>query len=182
MRNQSRWDADRLVFLDETGMNRGMTPAFAWAPRGERADSKVPHDPGKNVSIIGVYGLRGLVAADWKHGGFNGDDFERFVRELVLPKLQPGDTLVLDNASIHKRKSLKNILRAAGVRLRFLPQYSPELDPIENVWSKVKSIVRRLEPRSVKALVRAVKAGFDAVVNSDLVGWFKHAGYRVTSA
>ncbi len=180
LRNQSRWDADRLVFPDETGVNRAMTPRFAWSPRGERDVSKAPHDPGVNISIVGATGRRGLLAADWKVGGFNGGDFEAFVRELLLPKLKRGDTVVMDNASIHKRPIIKKLLAMRGVRLRYLPPYSPELNPIENEWSKIKGVVNRLEPRTVDGAIDAVAKGFAAVTRSDRDGWLRNAGYRVS--
>ena len=167
------------MFLDEMGVNRGMTPRYAWSPKGERAVAQAPHDPGVNISIVGVVGLRGLVAAEWKVGGFTSDDFEEFIRVQVAPKLKRGDTLVMDNASIHKRPIIKRILAERGARVRYLPPYSPELNPIENEWSKVKNVVRRREPRTQEDAIAAVAEGFDAVTPQDRIGWFRNAGYRV---
>lgn len=181
IRNQRRWDADKLVFLDEMGVNRGMTPQYAWAPKGERAVSKAPHNPGQNISVVGAIRLRGFITADWKVGGFTSDDFEAFVRDELAPKLKRGDVVVMDNASIHKRPNIKRILRGYGVRLWFLPPYSPELNPKENGWSKSKNVVRRCEPRTLKQTVAALAMGLRSITEQDCIGWFKHAGYSVKS-
>ena len=170
-----------LVFLDETGCHQAMTRLYARAPRGQRAYATKPGNRGRHLTMLGALSLTGLVAAMTVEGFTDGEVFLAFLREVLLPQLRPGQILILDNLKAHKVAGVATACAAAGVRLLYLPPYSPEWSPIEECWSKVKTFLRAQAARTLEALEQAITAALDAVTAADARGWFAHAGYCVAS-
>jgi transposase len=131
--------------------------------------------------MIGALTLAGLVAMMTIEGATDGDVFEAFVEKVLLPVLRPGDIVVLDNVGAHRTQRVRDLIQSVGARLVFLPPYSPDLNPIEECWSKVKQFIRSIKPRSRDALDFVVGAAMKEVSPSDAAGWFGHAGYAVRS-
>lgn len=166
-----------MVFVDEFGCNRSMTRRFARALQGQRAYGKCPVNYGPNVSVAGAIRLDGVVAALVVDGAYDTEAFHAFAARVLAPELEPGDVVVMDNLASHKRKHVIEAIEAVGARVLFLPPYSPEFNPIEMCWSKVKEYLRSQAARTSKALDDAIARGLELVTLSDLRGWFKHCGY-----
>jgi transposase len=172
----------RLLFLDESGAHLGMTRLYGWAPVGEPARGSAPDSRGTNITIVACIGLRGIVAPRICPEGMNGDCFTAYIAEDVVPELRPGDLLLMDNCGIHKEREIRPLLEAVGANVIFLPKYSPDFNPIENAWSKIKNKLRELAPRTMEDFIDAICTAFRSVTGHDVIGWFKHCGYRVTVA
>ena len=158
-----------------------MTRPYARAPSGVRALGHVPKNWGDSITIAAGIGLRGLIAPLRLIGSMTStsDVFEACVEQFVCPELRPGDIVIVDNLSAHKRTSIGQLLENARARLRFLPPHSPDLSPIEPCWPKVKHVIRSLQARSLEALDDAIVHGLRAVTCSDARGRFRHCGYPV---
>lgn len=169
------------VFIDEMGSNLGMTRRYGRAAPGQRVYDEVPGDRGGNVSTIGALGLEGMRTGLRVPGPIDSDTLLFFVEELLVPTLQRGDIVVMDNNPTHKLDEIEDAIEAAGAWVLFLPTYSPDFNPIENCWSKVKSLLRALKPRTLDDLLAAVAAAFSSITTLDILGWFRHCGYRVAS-
>ena len=174
-------DPARLVFLDESGTQTSMTRTRGRAPRGQRVVAKVPGGHWKIVTMIGAVRLGGPFAAASIIGATDGDVFRTYVREVLTPQLRPGDVVVMDNLSPHKSPGVREAIEAAGATLRYLPPYSPDFNPIENMWSKVKGVLRSIAARSIDTLHDAIGAAMSTVTTTDCVGFFRHCGYPATS-
>ncbi len=172
-------DAHDLVFLDEAGAHRAMTRAYARSPRGERVHGRVPRNRGTVTTMLGAMTLDGIVAIATIEGATSGAVFCAFVEQVLLPTLRPGQVVVLDNLGAHQVVRARELVEAKGARLLFLPQYSPELNPIEEAWAKLKSILRAAEARTLKALDAAIALAADLITPDDAAGFFQHAGYQV---
>lgn len=172
-------DVKKFIFIDEMGSNLGFTRLYGRAAPGQRVVEDVPSKKGENVSTIGAIGLDGVRAALSLPGAIDGETMAFFVTEMLAPKLKPGEVVFMDNCSIHKVEEVTEAIEAVGARVIFLPTYSPDLNPIENCWSKVKSILRSLKPRSAEELFKALEKAFAAITTQDILGWFKHCGYAV---
>lgn len=171
-------DLLRLVFVDESGFKLDMTPTHAYAPKGERAYGKVPKNRGENTSLIAALSLDGGVnAAMTLTGAVDGVAFESYVREVLCPQLRPGQVVILDRLSVHRRKEVREAVAAKGCDLLFLPGYSPDLNPIELAFSKLKQWVRRAEARTRQTLDHAIAAALHTITLQDVIGWFEYAGY-----
>lgn len=176
------WDEIRntrvedLVFIDESGINLGLIRLFAWARQGRRAYGEQPKR-GRNVSLVAGLSLAGVVASAVILGAFDGLSFEAFVATRLVPNLWPGACVVMDNCSIHKNAMIRESIEAAGARLVFLPPYSPDFSPIENFWSKLKSILRTLGARTYQALSEALETAFENISETDVKSWFTHGCY-----
>jgi len=170
--------AERLVFLDESGCNAAMAREYARAPIGERAEDDKPSSYGDNVSIVGAMGLAGLRTLMTLNGAVDGDAFLGFVKQFLAPTLKPGDIVLMDNLSVHKQAGIREAIEAVGAQLRYLPPYSPDFNPIEKCWSKIKSILRTIGARTREALDEAIATAMKAITGEDAAGWFTHAGYR----
>lgn len=155
-----------------------MTRLRGRAPRGERLLAKVPHGHWKTTTLIAALGLEGVRCSAMVDGAVNGDIFEAFVEQVLVPVLQPGDVIVMDNLSSHKRAQTRVLIESAGAELVFLPPYSPDLNPIEHVFSKIKQSLRSLGIRTVDKLLRSMQSVLDAVTSRDAANCFKHGGYR----
>jgi transposase len=169
--------ADRLIFLDESGINLSMARSTARSPRGERAVGDIPKNWGDSVTLCAGLSLRGIVAPLYLHGSMTGEIFEAYVEQFLAPELRPGDIVVMDNLSVHKLGAVRAHIESAGARLLFLPPYSPDFSPIEPAWSKIKSVLRKAAARSYDALLDATVTALRAVTRADARGWFAHCGY-----
>lgn len=169
--------AERLVFLDESGVNLSMARFCARALRGQRAVGHVPKNWGDSVTLCAGIALRGLIAPLYLHGSMNGDVFEAYIEQFLVPELRSGDIVVMDNLSAHKRASVRTLIEQAGAKLVFLPPYSPDFSPIEPAWSKVKALLRRSAARTYDALLEAVTSALHAITLNDARGWFRLCGY-----
>lgn len=171
--------ADRLLFFDESGINLAMTRHYARAPKGQRAHGAAPKNWGDSVSLAAGIGLRGLVAPLVLRGSMTGVAFEAYIEQFVLPHLREGDILVWDNLGAHKCARVRELVESVGALVVFLPPYSPDLNPIEMAWSKVKAILRGHAARTWDELVEAVVAALSAISRSDIANWFRHCGYAL---
>jgi transposase len=175
----SHFDARRLVFVDESGFHTSMTRLYARAPKGKRAYGKVPRNRGKNTTLIAAITLEeGMGAPMTVEGATDSEAFEAYVEHFLAPTLREGQVVVLDGLGAHRPKKIRELVEARGADLVFLPSYSPELNPIEEAFSKVKQLVRKEGARLSEALVEAIGRALAAVTPEDAAGWFAHAGYR----
>lgn len=169
--------AKDLIFIDESGVNLALTRLFARSTQGTRARGKRPQQRGKNVTLIGAMSLTGVVTQVSLLGATDGLTFEAFIAQRLVPKLWKGACVVMDNCSIHKAKAIEQWITQAGASLIYLPPYSPEFSPIENCWSKIKSILRSKGARTYSDLAKAIAEAFDKVSLEDIRGWFTHCCY-----
>jgi len=172
-------DVGKYIFIDEMGSNLGLTRLYGRAAPGQRVYDQVPGDRGGNVSTIGALGLNGMRTGLSVPGAIDGETMLFFVEELLVPTLNRGDIVLMDNNPIHKLDDIEDALEAVGAGVLFLPTYSPDLNPIENCWAKVKAILRSLKPRTLADLLAALADAFSSITVLDILGWFRHCGYRV---
>lgn len=168
-----------LVFVDEAGINLAMSRQYARSLQGTRAYGDHPSGRGKNVTMIGGVSVQGFVAALTFQGGTDSLAFQTYVSDVLVPNLWQGACVVMDNFSSHKVAGIREAIEAIGARLVYLPPYSPDLNPIENCWSKVKEYLRSTAARSYEALDQAITEAFQAVTPKDMIGWFTHCCYYV---
>ena len=140
---------------------------------------EIPGERGKNVSTIGARGPGGVLTGVSVSGSIDGDTRLYFIEEMVAPLLKPGQIILMANGSVHEQEEIEDAVEARGAQVIFLPPYAPELNPIENCWSKVTSILRSIKPRSLPDLLDALVEAFSSISISDIRGWFKHCGYQV---
>ena len=183
-RPRARWHRElqaeptaRLVFVDESGAHTRMTRWRGRCAVGQRLVAQVPHGHYQTSTLIAAVRLAGACAPWVWAGAMNGPLFLAWVRQGLVPTLQPEDLVIMDNLATHKVAGVREAIAAVGARLRYLPPYSPDFNPIENLWSKVKQKLRSLAPRTDKALVRAVGTAFAAISPTDCQGFFSHARY-----
>ena len=177
--DQPGLDSGRLIFIDETWAKTNMTRLRGRAPRGERLVAKVPHGHWKTTSLIAALGVEGVRCSTVIDGAINRDLFEGFVEQVLVPALRPGDVVVLDNLSSHKSTHARRLIEQCGARLVFLPPYSPDLNPIEMVFSKIKQLLRSLASRTREALWDAMQSVIDRITASDAANCFRHCGYTL---
>ncbi len=174
----SRFDARRLVFVDESGFHTSMTRLYARAPRGKRAYGKVPRNRGKNTTLIAAITLEGAMGESMTvEGATDTEAFEAYVEYFLAPSLCEGQVVVLDGLGAHRTEKVRERVQARGADLVFLPSYSPDLNPIEEAFSKIKALVRKAGARMREALVEAIGRALAAVTPEDAASWFAHAGY-----
>jgi len=169
----------KCIFVDEMGSNLAMTRRYGRAAPGERVVEAVPGDRGGNVSTIGALDLTGIRTGLSVPGAIDGDTMVFFVEELLAPTLKRGEVVLLDNCPIHKQDEIEELIEARGAGVVFLPTYSPDLNPIELCWSKVKTRLRALKPRTPETLLDALVEAFATVTVHDIRGWFEHCGYKI---
>lgn len=167
--------------MDECGAHLGLTPRYARAPRGERAYGVAPRNTGRNVSLIAALSPAGAGAAMTIDGAADGPAFEAFVRAALCPTLRPGQIVVMDNLSVHKGAAIRALIEGCGCRLLFLPAYSPDFAPIEQAFSKLKTLLRRAQARTREALEAAIADALAAITAQDAAGWFAACGYPLTT-
>jgi transposase len=174
----SHFDARRLVFVDESGFNTSMTRLYARAPKGERAYGKVPRNRGKNTTLIAAITLEGAMGESMTvEGATDSEVFEAYVEHFLSPSLCEGQVVVLDGLGAHRTQKVTELVKARGADLVFLPSYSPDLNPIEEAFSKIKALVRKEGARTREALEEAIGRALAALRPEDAAGWFAHAGY-----
>jgi transposase len=171
-------DPKHLVFVDESGATTSMTRTHARAERGVRVEGLVPGGHWKVTTMLGAIRRDGVAAVSSIDAATDGETFLSFVREALSPTLRRGDVVVMDNLSAHKVCGVRQAIEAQGARLLYLPPYSPDLNPIEPCWSKVKSRLRSLAARTTQALGQAIQDAFFQVTSDNLAGWFHHCGYK----
>jgi transposase len=170
-------DATKLVIVDETGSNIGLTPLYAWAPRGKRAYGSVPRNYGKNTTLLASLSLFGMGAAMILEGASDTMAFEYYVEHILAPSLKPGQIVLMDNLSSHTGPKVRQAIEAKGCQLLFLPAYSPDLSPIEEAFSKLKAFLRRVGARTHEDLWQALCDALETITPQDALGWFTHCGY-----
>ncbi|MCE9589329.1 MAG: IS630 family transposase, partial [Planctomycetes bacterium] len=169
-------DAKRLIFTDETWAKTNMVRTRGRAPVGERLIAKAPHGHWQTTTLIAALGIEGVRCSTLVDGPIDADLFEAFVAQVLAPQLRPGDLVVMDNLSSHKRTRTRGLIESAGAQLLFLPPYSPDLSPIEMVFAKVKQSLRSLACRTGEALWSAMQGVLDRVTASDAMNCFRHCG------
>lgn len=174
---QAQLDAQRVIFVDESGFRLGSPPRFGWAPRGEDSPGKTVEGCWETITMIGAIALDGFRGLMTINAGTSNDVFLAFVEQVLVPKLRHGDLVVMDNLAAHKNRRAAEAIRAVGAEVLFLPPYSPDLNPIEKAWAKLKDFVRRLSTLTRDAFDHAIAAAMDAVTLDDIRGWTAHAGY-----
>ncbi len=174
---QRRLDIRKLVFLDETGAKTNMTRRYGWGPSDERVTDCVPHGHWETTTLIHAIDYQGSRASMITNGPTNSWVFEAYVEWLLAPALRPGDILIMDNLSSHKNASALDKIHAAGAEVRFLPPYSPDLNPIEQIFSKIKACLRQMAARTERKLYNAIAKAIETVTAEDCLNCFTNAGY-----
>jgi transposase len=170
-------DPRRLVFVDECSTNVALVPRYARAPRGQRAHGKAPRNWGRNVTLISSISLGGMGPSLSIEGSADGESFELYLEEVLCPSLESGQIVVMDNLSVHKSKRVRELIEGRGCEMRFLPAYSPDLNPIEEAFSKTKGTLKKTKARTLDALFEATGRALSAVSGEDARGFFGHCGY-----
>lgn len=168
-----------LLFLDESGAKTNMTRLYGRAPRGQRVRDHVPNGRWETTTMIAAMGRKGPQAPWVLDGAMDGAAFETWVESVLAPTLEPGDIVVMDNLSVHKNAKARALIHAAGATVWDLPAYSPDLNPIEKMWSKVKTALRRAKPRDTEALCEAIGDALRQVSETDIQNWFASCGYSL---
>jgi transposase len=168
----------RFIFVDETGMNTDLARRYARAPRGERAHGLIPRNTPPNLSLVGAMSKDGVICSMELEGAIDGAAFLVFIEQVLGPRLKKGDFVVLDNLNTHCSPRVEAAIYARGAFLLFLPRYSPDFNPIEKAWSKLKTYLRGVAARTSAALSAALADGLQAITSNDARAWFRHAGYN----
>lgn len=169
---------EELVFVDETGSHLGYTPRYAWAPRGQRAYATAPVNRGENKTVVAALTLDGMGPPLRFDGAMTTARFEGYIRHVLAPTLRPGQVVVADNLRAHHSPAVRAAIEARGARFLPLPAYSPDFNPIEEAFSKVKQALRRAQARTDDDLRAATWAAFATITPADAAGWFSHCGYH----
>jgi transposase len=174
---QGRIDPSRLVFIDETWTKTNMAPLRGWAPRGMRLVAKVPYGHWKTTTFLAAL-RHDRIEAPWLlDGPIDGESFQTYVEKVLLPTLRRGDIVIIDNLGSHKGKAVRRLIRSAGAKLIFLPKYSPDLNPIEQVFAKLKHLLRKAAARTVEAICVAAGQLLATFKPHECANYFKNAGY-----
>jgi DDE superfamily endonuclease len=173
-------DPARLVFVDESGASTAMDRTYGRAPSGVRVDGPVPHGHWKVVTLTAAVRLDGVPASACLafDGATDTACFEAYVGECLAPALRPGDIVIMDNLACHKTAEVARLIGLAGAEVRYLPAYSPDLNPIERLFSKLKAWLRSAAARTIDRLIEAMGDALRAVRPGDILGWFRHSGYQ----
>lgn len=178
-KSQVSMDTSKLVFLDESGINTGMTRIYGRALNGERVVEYTPDVRFQRTSILSSIDSKGNYVPMIYSGALNGELFKSYLENFLVPNLNQGDIVIMDNLSSHKVTGVEDLIESAGAMILFLPPYSPDLNPIEQMWSKIKSYLRKCKARTKDSLEKAIEEAFTKVTQSDINGWFKCAGYSI---
>ena len=186
-RHRARWQQrqatiapERLVFIDETWTKTDMAPLRGWCPRGRRLRDQVPHGHWQTLTFIAALRHDHLTAPCLFDGPINGESFLAYVTQFLVPTLKPDDIVVMDNLGSHKSKAVRDAIRSAGARRLFLPAYSPDLNPIERVFSKLKTLLRKARARTCEAVAEAIGRILPNVQSGECANYFRNAGYAST--
>ena len=172
--------AERLVFVDECGTHTSLAPLYGYAPRGERLRLSVPRKRGKNTTVLSSMTLLGMGPSLAVEGASTASVLEAYVEQVLATSLRKGQMVVMDNLGVHRPKRVRELIEARGCELVYLPAYSPDYNPIEEAFAKIKSLLRKAAARSKEILVEAIGAALSAVTAAEVWGFFEHAGYRPT--
>ena len=173
--------AERLVFVDECSTNTSLAPLYAWSPKGERAFCSVPRNWGANVTLLASMSVGGMGPCLAVEGPTTREVFETYLERVLVPSLRPGQMVVMDNLSSHKGSRVRELIEGRGCTLLYLPPYSPDLNPIEEAFAKIKALLRKAGARTREALIEAMSRALEAVRAKDAHGFFEHRGYRATA-
>ena len=172
-------DPRRLVFVDEMGLHTSLAPLYGYAPRGERVHLSVPRNRGKNTTLLAAMTLDGMGETLAIEGSTDKEVFDAYVEHALAPTLEAGRVVILDNLSAHKPARVRELIECRGCELIYLPSYSPDFNPIEEAFAKIKDILRRAGARTKDALVEVLGEALWAISAQDARGYFEHAGYRL---
>jgi transposase len=175
--NQAEMDTSKLVFLDESGVNTNMSRRYGRALGGERAVDAIPLNKGQSTTILSSIRLDGTMVPMIFPGAVNREIFKDYLRDYLAQALRPGDIVIMDNLPAHRVDGVAELIEETGAHVLYLPPYSPDFNPIEMLWSKIKAYLRMVKARTVDALHSAIPSAFSTVSTSDIRGWFNAAGY-----
>ena len=170
-------DINNLIFLDERGVNTNMTRHYARSKTNERAVDSTPVNTPCNTTMLSSIRLNGKTAHTIYQGGTTAERFAEYLQNTLLPTLSPNDIIVMDNMRSHHAKAVKQILDSSGIKYLYLPPYSPDLNPIEKMWSKIKAYLRKIKVRKASELPGAIEKAFTTIRTSDCSGWFRSCHY-----
>jgi transposase len=173
-----RIDPGRLVFVDEMGTHTSLAPLYAYAPVGERAFFEIPRNRGKNTTLLTSLHQGGMGPSMAVEGATTARVFETYVERLLAPALRPGQVVVMDNLGAHRPRRVRELIEERGCEFLYLPPYSPDLNPIEEAFAKLKHLLRKSGARTKEALIEAMGRALGAVSAQDVRGFFTHCGYR----
>jgi transposase len=173
--------AERLVFVDECSTNTSLAPLYAWSRRGERALWSVPRNWGANVTLLACTSVKGMGPSLAVEGPTTREVFETYLERLLAPSLCPGQVVVMDNLPSHRGGRVRELIEGKGCELIYLPPYSPNLNPIEEAFAKLKALLRKAGARTREALIEAMGRALEAVTAQDACGFFEHRGYRAAA-
>ena len=168
---------EKLVFIDESGAKTNMKRLYGRAKQGQRTVDDTPSGHWCTTTMISSMRLDGSTACMVVDGATNKDVFQVYVQHILLPTLKTGDIVIMDNLSAHKNQKVRDLIESVGAQLWFLPPYSPDLNPIEKMWSKIKSILRTIKARTEESLINAVAKALDKITANDAKRWFQSCGY-----
>lgn len=171
-------DARSLVFVDEMGTNTSLYTLYGWVKKGERAQCSVPRNRGKNTTLLSSMSMEGMGPSVAVEGATNREVFETYVELILAPTLRRGQVVVMDNLTAHKGERVRELIEGQGCELMYLPPYSPDFNPIEEAFSKIKGLMRKAGARSREALLEAMGRAISALSAEDARGFFEHCGYR----
>ncbi|MGA7672421.1 MAG: IS630 family transposase [Nitrolancea sp.] len=175
----SQHDPGQFVFVDESHANTTLTPRYGWAPRGERATGPAPRNYRANTTVVAALTPDGIQSPMVVEGAMDSAAFAAYVQHGLVAQLRPGQVVILDNLSVHKRADIRQQIEAAGCQLLFLPAYSPDFNPIEQAFSKLKTQLRQAEARTQPALEDAIGSALATITSADARGWFHHCQYQL---
>jgi transposase len=171
-------DARSLVFVDGMGTNTSLSPIYGWSKKGQRARCAVPRNRGKNTTVLASMSLEGMGPSLAVEGATTTRVFETYVERILAPTLRKGQVVVMDNLSAHKGEGVRELIEGRGCELLYLPSYSPDFNPIEEAFSKIKNLIRKAQARSREVLLEALGVAISAITDQDARGFFEHCGYR----
>lgn len=173
-------DPRRLVFVDECGTHTSLAPIYGYSQKGERLNLPLPRNRGKNTTLLASMSVEGMGPSLAVNGSTTAEVFEAYLQHVLLPELEEGQVLIMDRLPAHKPARVRELIEERGCELMYLPSYSPDYNPIEEAFSKIKEILRRAAARSREALVEAIGRALSAISSQDAWSFFKHAGYHPT--
>ena len=177
---QTKIDLKRLVFIDETWTKTNMAPLRGWGPCGKRIIAKVPYGHWNTTTFVAALRCDGIEAPWLLEGPIDGESFQTYVEKVLVPTLRPGDIVILDNLGSHKGKVVRQLIRGAGAKLLFLPKYSPDLNPIEQVFAKLKHLLRKAAARTIEAICAAIGQLLGSFTPEECANYFRNSGYTLT--
>jgi transposase len=171
-------EPERLIFVDECGTHTSLAPLYGYAPRGERLRLSVPRKRGKNTTLLSSMTLSGMGPSLAVEGATTASVFEAYVEQVLAPSLEPEQIVIMDNLGAHRPRRIRELIEEQDCELLYLPAYSPDYNPIEEAFAKIKNLLRKAAARTKEALVEAIGVALSAISPKDARGFFEHAGYH----